>query len=249
MADVNTNTATQTQEQGNGTQTNTTANTTGAGADNTPKVKTEEEIRAELQKEYEKMADKRVTDAIKKKEKEWADKQAKEKMTEDERRQAEEQERLLNSVCRVIASAYSGVPVHIEEVPNNFERNSFYVTLATGSSELKNINVYEDDPIFQIVYFAKRNEANQVVAEKLYEVKEELKRLFLLKRVVPVIPLAGVKEKPRYAKIENYSDDVRVSEGALYVKITLNFTEDVPVEDNYELIGDVDIETKTVTNG
>lgn len=71
MADVNTNTATQTQEQGNGTQTNTTANanTTGAGADNTPKVKTEEEIRAELQKEYEKMADKRVTDAIKKKEK------------------------------------------------------------------------------------------------------------------------------------------------------------------------------------
>ena len=83
MADVNTNTATQTQEQGNGTQTNTmaNANTTGAGADNTPKVKTEEEIRAELQKEYEKMADKRVTDAIKKKEKEWADKQAKEKMT------------------------------------------------------------------------------------------------------------------------------------------------------------------------
>ena len=35
----------------------------------------------------------------------------------------------------------------------------------------------------------------------------------------------------------------------LYVKITLNFTEDVPVEDNYELIGDVDIETQTVTNG
>ena len=60
----------------------------------TPKVKTEEEIRAELQKEYEKMADKRVTDAIKKKEKEWADKQAREKMTEDERKQAEERERL-----------------------------------------------------------------------------------------------------------------------------------------------------------
>ena len=67
--------------------------TSGAGAD-TPKVKTEEEIRAELQKEYEKMADKRVTDAIKKKEKEWADKQAKEKMSEDERKRVEEQERL-----------------------------------------------------------------------------------------------------------------------------------------------------------
>lgn len=67
---------------------------TNGAEDNTPKVKTEEEIRAELQKEYEKMADKRVTDAIKKKEKEWADKQAKEKMSEEERKQAEEQERL-----------------------------------------------------------------------------------------------------------------------------------------------------------
>lgn len=156
--------------------------------------------------------------------------------------------RLLNSVCKVIASSYAGVPVHIEDVPRGFKRDCFLVKLATGGSSLKNYNVYQDNPVFQIVYFGKLNEANQVVAEKLYEVKEELKRLFLLKRVVPVIPLAGVKEKPRYAKIENYSDDVRVSEGALYVKITLNFTEDVPVEDNYELIGDVDIETKTVTN-
>lgn len=72
--------------------------TAGAGAgtstNETPKAKTEEEIRAELQKEYEKMADKRVTDALKKKEKEWADKAAKEKMTEDERKRVEEQERL-----------------------------------------------------------------------------------------------------------------------------------------------------------
>lgn len=115
MADVNTNTATQTQEQGNGTQTSTTANanTTGAGADSTPKVKTEEEIRAELQKEYEKMADKRVTDAIKKKEKEWADKQAKEKMTEDERRQAEEQERLQAQAKRDLDLTIKGLKLDV----------------------------------------------------------------------------------------------------------------------------------------
>lgn len=83
------NTTTGTEESGKDT-----ANTTGTDKETTPKVKTEEEIRADLQKEYEKMADKRVTDAIKKKEKEWADKQAKEKMTEDERKQADERERL-----------------------------------------------------------------------------------------------------------------------------------------------------------
>lgn len=115
MADVNTNTATQTQEQGNDTQPNTTANanTTGAGADTTPKAKTEEEIRAELQKEYEKMADKRVTDAIKKKEKEWADKQAKEKMTEDERRQAEEQERLQAQAKRDLDLTIKGLKLDV----------------------------------------------------------------------------------------------------------------------------------------
>ena len=153
--------------------------------------------------------------------------------------------RLLDSICKVIASSYTGVPVHIEEVPNDFKRDCFLVTLATGSSKLKNFNVYEDTPLFQIVYFGKRSEANQVLAEELYKVKEELKALFLLQRAVPVIPLEGKKEKPRYAKIETYSDEVRLGEGAVYVKLSLNFTEDVPKFDNHELIEDVDFETVT----
>ena len=150
--------------------------------------------------------------------------------------------RLLNSICKVIASYYTGVPVHIEEVPNNFKRDCFLVTLATDSSKLKNISIYEDDPVFQIVYFGKRNEANQVIADNLYKVKEELKALFLLRKCVPVIPLEGAKEKPRYAKIENYSSEVRLDEGAVYVKLTLNFTEDVPnTATNYELMGEVEL--------
>ncbi len=78
-----------------GKETTTTTTTGGAGAEGgTPKAKTEEEIRAELQKEYEKIADKRVTDALKKRDKEWEDKAAKEKMSAEERSKAEEQERL-----------------------------------------------------------------------------------------------------------------------------------------------------------
>jgi hypothetical protein len=157
--------------------------------------------------------------------------------------------RLLNSICKVIASKYAGVPVHIEEMPKGFKRDCFLVTLATNGSSLKNRNVYEDDPTFQIIYFGNLNEADQVVAENLYRVKEELKALFLLRLAVPVIPLEGVREKPRYAKIQLYSDELRLGEGALYVKLTLSFTEDVPKEDPYEIIGEVDLETYTITNG
>ena len=123
--------------------------------------------------------------------------------------------RLLNSVCKVISSNYAGVPVHIENMPKGFKRDCFLVKLATGGSSLKNYNVYQDDPVFQIVYFGKLNEANQGLAEDLYKVKEELKALFLLRRCVPVLPLEGVKEKSRYAKIENYSDEIRLDEGAV----------------------------------
>lgn len=151
--------------------------------------------------------------------------------------------RLLNSICKVIASYYTGKPVHIEEVPNNFKRDCFLVTLATGSSRLKSYNVYQDDPVFQIVYFGNRNEANQVIADNLYKVKEELKALFLLRMAVPVLPLEGVKEKARYAKIENYSDEIRLDEGAVYVKLTLSFTEDVPHVVTNDLVREVELET------
>lgn len=152
--------------------------------------------------------------------------------------------RLLNSICSVIASRYEGVPVHIEEVPNGFKRDCFLVTLATEASSLKNANVYEDDPTFQIVYFGKRNEANQVLGEGLYTVKEELRALFLLRMAVPVLPLEGVQEKPRYAKIESYSSEVRLNEGAVYTKLTLNFTEDIPKTDNHELMLEVELITE-----
>ena len=68
----------------------------GAGTENNTgaATKTEEQIREELRQEYERAADKRVTDAIKKKEKEWAEKAAKERMSAEERAQAEEKERL-----------------------------------------------------------------------------------------------------------------------------------------------------------
>ena len=75
--------------------------------------------------------------------------------------------------------------------------------------------------------------------------------LFLLQKAVPVIPLEGVAEKPRYAKIESYSDELRISEGAIYARLVLNFTDDVPKpQDEYDLIKEVDIVTQTkIANG
>ena len=153
--------------------------------------------------------------------------------------------RLLNSVCKVIAADFPNVPIHIKEVPATFQRGCFYVSLTTDDAELQNYNVYQDNPIFQIVYFGERNAADQVLSEKLYDVKERLKAIFLLKRAMPVIPREGVKEKTRYAKIESYSDEMRISEGAIYARLALNFTEDVPKEPDVEPMGALDVVVTT----
>lgn len=150
--------------------------------------------------------------------------------------------RLLNSVCKRLAQKYKGIPVYIEDLPEGFVRPSFFVTLATEGTNLKNKNVYEDTPIYQIVFHGRKNEANQVYSEELYKKKEELKALFLLPGAIPVISVEGSKEKKRYAKVTSYSSEVRLAEKSLYVKVGLSFTEDTKQEEEYELIQDVDLD-------
>lgn len=150
--------------------------------------------------------------------------------------------RLLNSVCKIIADAYPNIPINIEEVPQEFERPSFLVTRVTDPKEIKNRNIYGVKPNFQIVYFGERNEANQVLAEPLYEADSKLEELFLLALAVPIIPKnEAEKKKRRYAKIESYTSQLRLDEGALYCNLTLNFTDDIPKNESYELMEDVDI--------
>lgn len=155
--------------------------------------------------------------------------------------------RVLNSVCKVIADNYNGIPVEIAEVPQHFKRPCFFVSIATDSTGLKSGNVYQENPLIQIVYFGKRTQANQVISEHLYKLKEELMALFLLRLSVPILPVEGKVEKQRFAKIESYTSDMRIGEGALYARVALNFTEDVPKYDNYELIGEVDLVTVAST--
>ena len=150
--------------------------------------------------------------------------------------------RLLNSVCTIIADAYPNIPINIEEVPQAFERPSFLVTRVTDPKEIKNRNIYGVKPNLQIVYFGERNEANQVLAEPLYEADSKLEELFLLALAVPIIPKnEAEKKKRRYAKIESYTSQLRLDEGALYCNLTLNFTDDIPRNESYELMEDVDI--------
>lgn len=146
--------------------------------------------------------------------------------------------RLLNSVCKVISDSYSGVAVYIQEVPNRFERPSFFISKVTDPKEIKNFNIYQNNPTFQIVYFGERDETNQVLAEKLYEVEGKLEELFLLALAVPIIPKDG--EKMRYAKIKSFTSQLRLDEGALYCNLALNFTENVPRHENNEIIAEVD---------
>ncbi len=155
--------------------------------------------------------------------------------------------RLRDSVCKVIADHYTGIPVDIAEVPKYFDRPQFFVSYVTETDNILNRSVYRAKPIIQIVYFGELRENNQAKVDDLYKIKEELKALFFLQLAVPILPKDGEYEKQRYAKIESYTSDLRISEGAVYTKMVLDFTEEIPRIDNHELIKDVDIDTKVST--
>lgn len=155
--------------------------------------------------------------------------------------------RILNSICKVLADKYKGVPVYIEEVPEGFARPSFFVSLTTEGSALKNKKVVEDTPLYQIVYFGRQNAATQVKAERLYEIRSELKALFLLPGAMKVITDTK-KEKQRYAKVTSFNAEVRHSEDSLYARLGLSFTEDTVPDPDYDLIQNVELDTN-VRNG
>lgn len=153
--------------------------------------------------------------------------------------------RLLNSICKILADNYPNMPVYIEQVPNDFVRPSFLVEAVTNSAEIKNYHTYQKNPTFQIVYFGERDIANQVLAEPLYTVQDRLDELFLLQLAIPIITDAG--ERKRYAKIASFIHSLRLDEGAIYCNLTINFTEQVPHTEDYELMENLSLGVETVT--
>lgn len=96
--EVNTQETNTANNEANKANTEPKANESNSGAqENQPKAKTEAEIRAEVEKEikaeYEKIADKRVTDAVKTASEKWKKNAEREKLSEEERRKLEDQER------------------------------------------------------------------------------------------------------------------------------------------------------------
>ena len=137
------------------------------------------------------------------------------------------------------------MPVYIEQVPNDFIRPSFLVELVTDPTQVKNYHIYQKNPTFQIVYFGVRDIANQVQADRLYEIQDILDEIFLLNLVLPIIPKEG--ERNRYAKIENFVHSLRLEEGAIYCNLTISFTEDIPHPEDYELMENLSMDINAIT--
>ena len=148
---------------------------------------------------------------------------------------------LLDSVCKVLADNYENTPVYIEETPEEFERPSFLVSVVTEQDEILNYNIYRTNPNFQIVYFGRRDIANQVSAIDLYTVKDKLKELFLLQMVVPVVSEEGSTERARFAKINSFNYNIRLNEGAIYCNLTLDYDDSIPHPEDYDVMENIEL--------
>ncbi|KXS42850.1 MAG: hypothetical protein AWU54_1198 [Candidatus Frackibacter sp. T328-2] len=109
-------------------------------------------------------------------------------------------EKIINSISKQIMKDYPDTTQYIQKVPKGFKRPSFFVKFVDVNRGDLSHDHYMDTFIFNIVYFANRNDYR--VADKLEQLRELGKLLNLFDKSIPI------ENSDRYAKIENLSGNI-----------------------------------------
>jgi hypothetical protein len=139
-------------------------------------------------------------------------------------------ERIINSISKQIMKDYPTTTQYIQKVPKGFNRPSFFVEFVDVNRAGISHDHYMDTFIFNIVYFANRNDYR--VADKLEQLRELSKILNLFDTSIPI------ENSDRYAKIKNLSgnivdEELRVN---FELKLSGDFNYNLP---DYMLMGEL----------
>lgn len=85
---------------------------------------------------------------------------------------------VLNAICETIASKFTKNPIYIDNLPQGFIRPSFYIELVNSRDTDLNTTAQNRQMTFQIMYFGRKDNFNNVSTLELYSVWNILEKLF-----------------------------------------------------------------------
>ena len=119
---------------------------------------------------------------------------------------------ILDAICETIAKEYPKCPIYIDNLPQGFIRPSFYIELVNSRDTDWNFTAQNRQMTFQIMYFGKKDDFNNVSTLEIYPVWNVLERIFY--RTLRV-------DKEDYKKIT--STEFLIRDDILYMTLRLEF--------------------------
>lgn len=144
---------------------------------------------------------------------------------------------VLNAICSNIATRFKNSPIYIDTMPQDFKRPSFYIELVNSKDTDLNSEAQRREMTFQIIYFGRKDNFNNVSTLDQYATWSVLEKIFY--RVLEVD-----KDKRDYKKI--VSNELFIKDDLLYMTLRLDFG--YIIEDNildpgeiYELMQELNL--------
>jgi hypothetical protein len=138
---------------------------------------------------------------------------------------------IIDEINGLILSKFPASTFYIQNIPEGFERPSFFIELISSGSEDNNISITEEEMSIQIVYFAPVDDYYIADSKNQYLVSDTVKNIFRK---------GYINVGDRAVKITKTTGGPRDNE--VYISINLQYFEDRPMDTEvYELIGKVNI--------
>lgn len=141
--------------------------------------------------------------------------------------------KVLDSICEKIAGVFVEEPIYIQNVPEDFKRPSFFVTMMAYQDTDMTHDFQRRQQSFQIVYFGKKDEYNTVDAVDQYATYAMLSSIFNTK---------SLQVEDRYLKIDSISGGPKDAEIYMTLKLDYTFTPELlNPEEVYMLMKEINL--------
>lgn len=123
---------------------------------------------------------------------------------------------ILNAICETIAKEFTENPIYIDNLPQGFIRPSFYIELVNSRDTDWNTIAQNRQMTFQVMYFGRKDNFNNVSTLEIYSVWNILERIFY--RTLKI-------NDNEYKKIT--STELFIRDDVLYMTLRLEFGHEI----------------------